>query len=144
MRELRTSSSAPPFSRATDGCESICPRRSTSATAQAGRPILTEDDRRERDRANILALEACGGKVFGRGGAAELLDVKPTTLASRIKALGIRSICRAANGRGTTTRLAAFSFLMVFYFAAFGVTDNFAIFSVFFFSMWLYHCGTKI
>jgi len=53
--------------------------------------ILTDDDRRERDRINIVAaLEACGGKVFGRGGAAEMLDVKPTTLASRIKTLGIR------------------------------------------------------
>jgi formate hydrogenlyase transcriptional activator len=53
--------------------------------------VLTEDDRRERDRANIAAaLDACGGKIFGRGGAAELLDVKPTTLASRVKALGIR------------------------------------------------------
>ena len=30
------------------------------------------------------------GKVFGRGGAAELLDIKATTLAARIKALGIR------------------------------------------------------
>jgi len=53
--------------------------------------ILTEEDRRDRDRANILgALEACNGKVFGRGGAAELLELKPTTLAARIKALGIR------------------------------------------------------
>ena len=52
--------------------------------------LLTEDERRDRDRANIVAaLEACGGKVFGRGGAAELLNVRPTTLASRIKALGI-------------------------------------------------------
>ena len=52
--------------------------------------LLTDDERRERDRANILAaLESCGGKIFGHGGAAELLDVKPTTLASRIKALGI-------------------------------------------------------
>jgi PAS domain S-box-containing protein len=53
-------------------------------------PVLTDDARRERDRANIIAaLAASGGKVFGQGGAAELLDVKPTTLASRIKALGI-------------------------------------------------------
>jgi transcriptional regulator with GAF, ATPase, and Fis domain len=53
--------------------------------------VLTEHERRERDRANILAaLEACGGKIFGRGGAAELLDIRPTTLASRIKTLGIR------------------------------------------------------
>jgi PAS domain S-box-containing protein len=54
--------------------------------------LLTDEDRRDRDRANILAaLEACGGRIFGRGGAAELLDVRPTTLASRIKALGIRN-----------------------------------------------------
>jgi PAS domain S-box-containing protein len=60
--------------------------------ASAAKPsILTDDDRRERDRINIMAaLEACGGKIFGRGGAAEMLDVKPTTLASRIKTLGIR------------------------------------------------------
>ncbi len=52
--------------------------------------LLTEDERRDRDRANIVAaLEACGGKVFGPGGAAELLNVRPTTLTSRIKALGI-------------------------------------------------------
>ena len=35
------------------------------------------------------ALDACHGKVFGPGGAADLLDLKPTTLASRMKALGI-------------------------------------------------------
>ena len=60
--------------------------------ASAGKSsILTDDDRRERDRVNILAaLEATGGRIFGQGGAAELLDVKPTTLASRIKTLGIR------------------------------------------------------
>ena len=60
--------------------------------ASAAKPtVLTEDDRRERDRINIMAaLDACGCKVFGRGGAAEMLDVKPTTLASRIKILGIR------------------------------------------------------
>lgn len=62
--------------------------------AAAGRPdttpLLTEDERRDRDRANIIAaLEACGGKVFGPGGAAELLNVRPTTLSSRIKSLGI-------------------------------------------------------
>jgi hypothetical protein len=30
-----------------------------------------------------------GGKVFGPGGAAELLGLRPTTLASRMKALNI-------------------------------------------------------
>jgi PAS domain S-box-containing protein len=59
------------------------------ANAAAG--VVTEDARRNRDRTNILAaLEACGGKIFGDGGAAELLGLKPTTLASRIKSLGIR------------------------------------------------------
>lgn len=72
--------------------------------ASAAKPaVLTEDDRRERDRVNIMAaLEACGGKVFGRGGAAEMLDVKPTTLASRIKTLGIRF---QRGGEGTEQRV---------------------------------------
>ena len=56
----------------------------------SGRPA-TERERRARDRADIeAALAACGGKVFGPGGAAELLDLKPTTLASRMKVLGVR------------------------------------------------------
>ena len=56
---------------------------------------FTSAEMRAHERANILAaLEACAGKVFGPGGAAELLDIKPTTLASRIKALCI------SNARG--------------------------------------------
>lgn len=53
--------------------------------------IIREPDRKQRDReAIIAALEKAGGKVGGRGGAAEILGVKPTTLHSRIKALGIK------------------------------------------------------
>lgn len=53
--------------------------------------ILTEAQMRERERANIAAaLAACNGKVSGKGGAAERLQMNPTTLASRIKALGLR------------------------------------------------------
>ncbi|MBY0530367.1 MAG: sigma 54-interacting transcriptional regulator [Xanthobacteraceae bacterium] len=60
-------------------------------TANAAAEVVTEDTRRDRDRANIVAaLDACGGKIFGHGGAAELLGIKPTTLASRVKSLGIR------------------------------------------------------
>lgn len=52
--------------------------------------ILTEAERRERDRTTILAaLSAAGGKVSGPGGAAELLGLRPTTLASRIRTLRI-------------------------------------------------------
>jgi PAS domain S-box-containing protein len=57
--------------------------------------VMTASEMRAHERANIeAALQASAGKVFGPGGAAEMLDIKPTTLASRIKALGI------ANARG--------------------------------------------
>ncbi|MCE4222584.1 sigma 54-interacting transcriptional regulator [Methylobacterium sp. C25] len=66
------------------------PEEVVSRPTVSGRPA-TETERRARDRADIeAALAACGGKVFGAGGAAELLDLKPTTLASRMKVLGIR------------------------------------------------------
>ncbi|EPX64285.1 transcriptional regulatory protein [Cystobacter fuscus DSM 2262] len=56
------------------------------------RKILTEAQIREFERDNLrAALEACGGKQFGKGGAAELLGIKPTTLASRLKKLGMLS-----------------------------------------------------
>jgi len=52
--------------------------------------IVDEAARRARDRKSIVAaLSASGGKVFGKGGAAELLGLKPTTLASRIRTLNI-------------------------------------------------------
>jgi len=52
--------------------------------------IHTEAVIRQHEYDNIVvALKTCNGKVFGKGGAAEILDVKPTTLASRIKRLGI-------------------------------------------------------
>jgi len=53
-------------------------------------PILTRDALKRRERESIFAaLKQSGGKIFGAGGAAKLLGMKPTTLASRIKALGI-------------------------------------------------------
>ena len=45
----------------------------------------------ESQRANIkAALEKSRGKIYGKGGAAELLGLRPTTLSSRIAALGIK------------------------------------------------------
>lgn len=53
--------------------------------------VLTVAEMRRRERANILAaLEQTGGKIYGPGGAAELLGVKGTTLATRIKTLKIK------------------------------------------------------
>jgi transcriptional regulator with GAF, ATPase, and Fis domain len=52
-------------------------------------PTLAE--LKERERALIRrALERARGKISGRGGAAELLGVKPTTLDSKLRALGLR------------------------------------------------------
>jgi formate hydrogenlyase transcriptional activator len=52
--------------------------------------LMKEDERRLLERENIkMALRKTGGKVFGPGGAADLLGIKPTTLASRIKRWGI-------------------------------------------------------
>ena len=53
--------------------------------------VRTREEVRRLEKENIeAALAKTQGKVFGADGAAALLDMKPTTLASRIKALGIR------------------------------------------------------
>jgi PAS domain S-box-containing protein len=58
----------------------------SDASDEAVPDILTEKDMRELQKANIMrALEQANWKVSGKGGAAELLGVKPTTLADRIK-----------------------------------------------------------
>jgi len=71
------------------------PERATTpepAAPMAAPVVLTETQRRDLDRDNIrAALTATGGKVFGPGGAAELLGMKPTTLASRMRSLGVRT-----------------------------------------------------
>jgi transcriptional regulator with GAF, ATPase, and Fis domain len=64
---------------------------SPSPTARETAGILTREEWKRQERESIsAALKQSGGKVFGPGGAAELLNMKPTTLASRIKALGVR------------------------------------------------------
>jgi len=56
----------------------------------AAAPIMTDGELRTQEKTNIIAaLKAANGKVSGTGGAAELLGIKPTTLASRIKVLRI-------------------------------------------------------
>jgi transcriptional regulator with GAF, ATPase, and Fis domain len=53
--------------------------------------IVTEEEMRRRDAANIAAaLQQSAGRVYGAGGAAELLGMKPTTLNARIKKLGLK------------------------------------------------------
>jgi transcriptional regulator with GAF, ATPase, and Fis domain len=79
------------------------PENPSAAPAPAGTSsdpsvILTRDELKRQERESIkAALKESGGKVFGPGGAAELLNMKPTTLASRIKAL---KIVRGGAGSG--------------------------------------------
>jgi PAS domain S-box-containing protein len=54
-------------------------------------PPRTAGELRELERANILqALERSKWKISGEAGAARLLELAPSTLTSRMKALGIR------------------------------------------------------
>ena len=53
--------------------------------------IVPEVEWRRRERANVrAALERSGGRIYGPDGAASLLGIKPTTLISRLQALGLR------------------------------------------------------
>jgi transcriptional regulator with GAF, ATPase, and Fis domain len=60
------------------------------AAADTADAILTDRECRERERANLLkALQRADGRIYGQGGAADLLAMNPTTLASRLRALKI-------------------------------------------------------
>lgn len=59
--------------------------------APAGEALRAET-MREAERNHILRILAlAGGRIRGQGGAAQLLDLKPTTLESRMTRLGIKS-----------------------------------------------------
>jgi transcriptional regulator with GAF, ATPase, and Fis domain len=55
--------------------------------------ILTDDEMKRRERDNIAAaLKISEGRIYGPGGAAELLGMKPTTLNARIKRFGLQKL----------------------------------------------------
>jgi PAS domain S-box-containing protein len=57
----------------------------------AAKHVRTAKELVEIERSNLIAaLESADWKIAGENGAAQLLGVKPTTLSSRIKALGIQ------------------------------------------------------
>lgn len=75
------------------------PDRDTAADSSFNEPAgyeetdnpFTETERLARDRANIQqAILLSNGRISGENGAARLLGIKPTTLASRMKALDIQ------------------------------------------------------
>jgi transcriptional regulator with GAF, ATPase, and Fis domain len=62
--------------------------RVAAAVAPEADHVRTDTEIRQLEADNIrAALKAADGKVSGPGGAAQLLGMRPTTLASRIKAL---------------------------------------------------------
>jgi transcriptional regulator with GAF, ATPase, and Fis domain len=62
----------------------------TSSESDTAETILTDGELRERQRANLMkALQRTDGHIYGAGGAAELLGLNPTTLASRLRAFKI-------------------------------------------------------
>ncbi len=62
----------------------------TPAEADAPGEVVPQPEMDRRERENMLAaLRHARWKISGEGGAAELLGVKPTTLRSRLKKLGL-------------------------------------------------------
>ena len=52
--------------------------------------FLTELEIQRRERENLwIILQKTGWKIKGADGAAELLGIKPTTMTSRIKKMGL-------------------------------------------------------
>ena len=59
--------------------------------------MLPDLEMRRRERENLArALEHCHGRIYGPDGAAALLGMKPTTLASRLKRLHLRATDRSS------------------------------------------------
>lgn len=65
------------------------PTQSLPRHATPAEPITESDCEALRYQAIVNALQRARGKLYGEDGAAHLLGIKPTTLASRMKKLGI-------------------------------------------------------
>jgi DNA-binding NtrC family response regulator len=76
----------------------VVPRRGrTPATTP-----VPEVEQRYWERENLrVALQQTGGKMYAPGGPVALLGIKPTKLASRLKALGIERPGQSARGQQT-------------------------------------------
>ncbi len=55
--------------------------------------IFTAEEMKRRERENLIAaLKRSNGRIYGPGGAAELLGMKATTLSARINKLGLKKL----------------------------------------------------
>ena len=69
----------------------VSPQPATRAEPSSEAAVISEAEWKGRERDNLLAaLKQTHGKIYGLGGAAALLGIKPTTLAHRLKVLGIK------------------------------------------------------
>lgn len=58
--------------------------------AAIAKGFVTDAQMREQQRQNLIfALEAANWRIAGKAGAAELLGIRPTTLADRMRSLGV-------------------------------------------------------
>jgi transcriptional regulator with GAF, ATPase, and Fis domain len=84
--------------------EASLPEASSSGSGAASDTLaaaefLTEQEMRALQKKNtVAALKQAGWRVSGAGGAADLLGIKPTTLADRIRTLGIRKPVKGSRG----------------------------------------------
>jgi hypothetical protein len=75
-------------------------RPARARVVSGGRPIRTEAEMREEERSNLVrALDSTAWKIYGEDGAAALLGIAPTTLASRMRKMGISRPDRARSSR---------------------------------------------
>jgi transcriptional regulator with GAF, ATPase, and Fis domain len=79
------------------------PRLGPTGPSVVHTPVLTLDEAQRRHIESVLARTS--GRLYGRGGAAEILGVKPSTLQSRMKKLGVRR--PAAPARNESVYVAA-------------------------------------
>lgn len=62
-----------------------------TGAGQASATFLTEAEMKEQQRSNLIAaLNAANWRISGKGGAADRLGMRPTTLTDRIRALRIK------------------------------------------------------
>ncbi len=74
------------------GAGSLSQRRgkSNGPSVDSSDDVIPEFEMRRRERENLLAaLRQTNWRIYGPGGAADLLGVKPTTLTSRVKKMGL-------------------------------------------------------
>jgi formate hydrogenlyase transcriptional activator len=77
------------------------PAPAPAALADCGAPGRFDDEVRDLIE---RALAACGGRVYGPGGAAALLGLKPTTLQGKMRKYGVGVGAGAAAPRGGCSR----------------------------------------